>query len=182
MANRRSRETEGTIGHFINTVILRSHLTPALTFKQLLREAREVTLNAYAYQELPFEQLARVLEEERKVPRASLFQVLLIYNTMAPPPALPGLTFASLDTSQIRIEEKVTLTTFDLIFNFSESSTKLTGAVNYRKDSLDDGVAVSMPESLISLLESMVTETDRLISVRLFFEVKYSWPDEGHWS
>jgi amino acid adenylation domain-containing protein len=167
IANRRARETEGTVGHFINTVILRSHLAPALTFKRLLRQVREVTLNAYAHQELPFEQLARVLEEERKVPRASLFQVLMIYNAMAPPLVLDGLSFASIDTSQIRIEEKVTLTTFDLIFNFSESSTKLTGAVNYRKDSLDDGVAASMSESLISLLKSMATETDRLIPVRL---------------
>ena len=74
VANRRRREAERAIGHFLNTVVLRTRLSPNLSCGQLLRQVREITLAAYAHQELPFEELARVLETERRIKRGSLFR------------------------------------------------------------------------------------------------------------
>ena len=172
MANRRRRVTELTIGHFVNTVILRIGLSPHMTFRQLLTHVREVTLAAYTHQELPFEQVARVLEGERNVTRSSLFQVLLVHqNLNFHPLELRGLTFAPFDIKQTEAGEKLTPTTFDLILNLRESSTKLTGTVTYGDDAFDSSAIASLRECFRSLLESMVVDKERLITQN--FKVAY---------
>ena len=96
VANRRRREIEMTIGHFVNTVILSGHVSPELELKQLLRQIRDVTLRAQRYQEFPMEQLMRELESKQAIGRASLFRVLLNYQKHDSKPVhVSGLTFAS---------------------------------------------------------------------------------------
>jgi amino acid adenylation domain-containing protein len=145
VANRSRRETEGLIGHFINTVILRTQLSPNMTYKELLRDVREVALDAYAHQELPFEQLARVIEQEQLVDRSSLIQLMFIYQNLASQyVSLPGLILAPLEMKYTAGESGPTLTAFDLIVNLRESSTKLTGTVNYKTDIFDEQLVSEM--------------------------------------
>ena len=160
VANRRRREAESMIGHLLNTVVLRTKLSPNLSCGQLLRQVREITLAAYAHQELPFEQLARVLETETKIKRGSLFQVLLSYhNADFQPVNLPGLTFASLGWQLPVSEPEVMLTACDLIVNIRETSTKLTGSVNYKTDTFDKNIVASMTERFAAVLKHMVIDT-----------------------
>ncbi|MFI5641135.1 amino acid adenylation domain-containing protein [Streptomyces goshikiensis] len=60
VANRTRPELEDTIGFFVNTVALRTDLSGAPTFAELLRRTRDVALQAQDHQEAPF---ARVVEE-----------------------------------------------------------------------------------------------------------------------
>ena len=83
MSNRRRREIGDVVGHFLNTVILGTQVSPDMTCMQLLKRVREACLSAYMNQELPFEQLACVMEQERNIKRTSLFQVLLSYQDSA---------------------------------------------------------------------------------------------------
>ena len=160
VANRGRRESQGIIGYFVNTVILRAVLSPEMTWKQVLTHVRQITLAAYANQELPFEQLARVLEEERKIERSSLFQVLLSYqNSTFQSQKLTGLTFAPLGGQLPTMDSEVTPTAYDLILNVRETSTKFTGSVNYKTDSLDNGVVVSMIERFATVLKHIVFDT-----------------------
>ena len=54
-------ELEELIGPFVNTVMLRTQIEPARPFSDLLRSVRDVTLDSFSNQELPFELLgARV--------------------------------------------------------------------------------------------------------------------------
>src|SRR5262249_47072681 len=57
VANRNRLETEGLIGFFVNHLVLRTKLGGNPTFRQLLRRVREVTLGAYAHQDMPFDKL-----------------------------------------------------------------------------------------------------------------------------
>ena len=76
VANRTRSEVEGLIGLFVNTLVLRADLSGEPGFAELVRRAREVTLAAFAHQELPFEKLVEELRPEREPGRNPLFQVL----------------------------------------------------------------------------------------------------------
>jgi non-ribosomal peptide synthetase component F len=165
VANRRRKETEWSIGHFVNTVILRIRISPQMTFGELLNQVRDVTLAAYAHQELPFERLARVLEEERNIERSSLFQVLFMYqNITTLPLEMSGLTFAPLPTHQWGTDPNVMITSFDLVFDLREASTKLTGSVTYKKERFDNDDVTDLMTSLNKVLHHMTYHSERTIS------------------
>ena len=81
MANRNRAETEGLIGFFVNTLVLRTDLSGDPEFAGLLATCRRTALDAYAHQDLPFEQLVDELVTERDRSSTPLFQVVFSYVT-----------------------------------------------------------------------------------------------------
>jgi non-ribosomal peptide synthetase component F len=131
-----------------------------------LKQVREVTLGAYAHQELPFGRLAHALDQEGSVKGDSLIQVLLNYQNLSfPPTEFPGLTFAVLDFQQAKLDSEMALTAVDLIFDLRETSTKLTGSVNYRSELFDDHQLASLIRVFHDALEAMVKDPNQVISV-----------------
>ncbi|OAI83685.1 non-ribosomal peptide synthetase, partial [Pseudomonas putida] len=72
-ANRPRRETQGLIGFFINTLVLRAELDARLPFAELLKRTRQAALEAQANQDLPFDQLVEAFPQARE---QGLFQVM----------------------------------------------------------------------------------------------------------
>ena len=95
ISNRRQKNTEFTIGYFLNTIVLCLRLDSHMTFGQCLKVAREAMLVASTHQELPFEYLARNLETLHDTSRDSLFRVLIIYNQSYRRTLISGLTLDS---------------------------------------------------------------------------------------
>lgn len=135
-----------------------------MTQSQLLRQVRHGTIAAHVHQQLPFEHLARILEREQKILRSSLCEVLLSYQTRGvEPDHAAGLSFAPFNIEEPGVGEKLMPTTFELIFNLRESSTKLTGTVTYRDDTFDSSAIASLTKCFRSLLENVVINKDGLI-------------------
>ncbi len=94
VANRSRRELEGLIGFLLNTVVLRADLGGDPTVAETFERMRQVSLEAYTYQDLPFERLIDGLELPRVMDRAPLVQsVVTVRRTDFSTAELPGLTF-----------------------------------------------------------------------------------------
>ena len=76
IANRNRLEIEDLIGTFVNTLVLRTEVTGDLTFRELLRNVRDLSLDAYAHQDVPFEKLVEELRPDRSQGGLPLVQVL----------------------------------------------------------------------------------------------------------
>ena len=93
VANRGQTELEGIIGLFVNTLALRVSLAENPTFIDLLQRVQATTLEAYAHQTVPFEQLLDILEVRRDLSHAPVFQVMLVLqNLPETKEEVPGLT------------------------------------------------------------------------------------------
>lgn len=76
IANRHRARTEGVIGFFVNTQVLRTRIHGRTQLADVLAQTRRAALDAQANQDLPFEQLVDLLRPERVVGATPLFQVL----------------------------------------------------------------------------------------------------------
>jgi amino acid adenylation domain-containing protein len=114
-ANRNRAETEGLIGFFVNTQVLKADFSGDLTFAQLLQQVKDTAVQAQAHQDLPFEQLVQALHPERDLGRSPLFQVMFNHQTQALGQArqLPGLGVEKLPAGQHSAAFDLTLETLE---------------------------------------------------------------------
>ncbi|HSK75700.1 MAG TPA: non-ribosomal peptide synthase/polyketide synthase [Thermoanaerobaculia bacterium] len=160
VAGRSRLEMEGLIGFFVNILPLRLDLRPGPTFRELLRQAREATLGAFAHQELPLEKLVESLGIERRQDRSPLFQVTFgLQNAPQAAAELPGLRLAPLavDSETVR---------FDLTVWVRETREGLGVQWTFSTDLFEPGTIEKMQSAFEGLLASAVaapdTEVDRL--------------------
>ena len=125
IANRHQSEIENLIGFFVNQLVLRSDFSGEPSFLELLTRIRQVTLDAYANQDLPFEKLVEVLNPQRSLSHTPLFQVkMILQNTPLSSLELPDLKISSLDC-QGKIAE------YDLLLDLSDTATGINGLLKY---------------------------------------------------
>ncbi|MBW4500877.1 MAG: amino acid adenylation domain-containing protein [Scytonema hyalinum WJT4-NPBG1] len=159
VANRNRAETESLIGFFVNLLVLRTDLSGNPSFQELLLRVREVTLEAYAHQDLPFEKLVEALRPERSLSNTSpLFQVLFVLqNASMPALELPGLTL-----SQLEVENKIAR--FDLALFLTETEQGIVGKWQYNADLFDAATITRMTGHFEMLLNSIVAQPDARIN------------------
>jgi amino acid adenylation domain-containing protein len=154
IANRNRVELEGLIGFFVNTLTLRTDLSGNPTFRELVRRVRTVALEAYAHQDMPFEQLVEQMQPERTMSRNPLFQVMFqMENTPKDDLPLPGLVLSPVEV------ERVT-TQFDLSFDVMENDEGLMVIAEYSTDLFNKATISSMLRRWQILLEGVVTNPD----------------------
>ena len=169
IANRNRAETEGLIGFFVNTLPMRTDLTGDPAFNELLGRVREITLGAYAHQDLPFERLVEELAPERSLSHALLFQVMFVLqNTPVENLELRGL---SLSVMKSRTETAQ----FDLVLDMRESRQGLETTIEYNVDLFDASTIERMAVHLETLLHGVAANpTPRLSDMPLFSEQQLS--------
>jgi amino acid adenylation domain-containing protein/non-ribosomal peptide synthase protein (TIGR01720 family) len=156
IANRNRGEVEGLIGFFVNTLVLRTDLTGNPTFRALLRREREVCLDAYAHQDLPFEQLVDTFQPERNLSYTPLFQVMF---TLENTPAISS----SVEHSSLEIgglDTGTATSKFDLSLFLSENSHGLNIEAEYNTDLFKPATIGRMLAHFHRLLDGIVANPD----------------------
>ncbi|MDF5727865.1 MAG: amino acid adenylation domain-containing protein [Rhizonema sp. PD38] len=158
IANRNRQEIEGLIGFFVNTLVLRTDLSGNPSFEQLLGRVREVTLGAYAHQDLPFEELVETLQPERSLSHSPLFQVMF---TLENAPA-SCLDLHELTVSSLPVE--ISTAKFDLTLLIKNTLQGLIGVWEYNTDLFDAGTIARMARHFEILLSSIIANPQQSIS------------------
>jgi amino acid adenylation domain-containing protein len=158
VANRTPQEIEGLIGFFVNTLALRTDLSGNPIFEQLLRRVREVALQAYTHQDLPFEQLVEALQPERSLSHTPLFQVMFALDDAL----VPSMDLLDLTVSSYSVESGTTK--FDLTLSMENTASGLIGEWEYNSDLFDATTIERMAEHLQTLLEGIVANPEQRIS------------------
>jgi non-ribosomal peptide synthetase component F len=165
-ANRNHVETERLIGLFVNTLVIRTHLSPDLTYRQLLHHVRETVLEAFGNQELPFEHLLSSLGAELDLEHTQLFDVLFVMqNAPVPTLDLPGLRLSPVHDEDTLFESGVTLTTFDLILMLTEGQHGLSASVRYKSGLFRAATVSRMIEDFRAVLEQMVGQPEQRLAL-----------------
>ncbi len=158
IANRNRAETEPLIGFFVNTLVLRTRLSEQMTFRELLDQVRETSLDAYAHQDLPFEKLVEELQPERTLSHSPLFQVMFhLQNAVT-----ESLDLSGLGMDELEIETQTAK--FDLSLSMAESEDGLVGTINYNTDLFDAATVERIAEHFEQLLGAVVSKPDEQIS------------------
>ncbi|WNG44099.1 amino acid adenylation domain-containing protein [Archangium minus] len=158
VANRSRAETQGLIGFFINQLALRARFGGDPSFRELLGQVRATALDAYAHQDLPFEELVKAINPERSRSHSAIFQVkLLLQDVALSELSLPGLTIQPVEVEQT--SAKLDLTVF-----VAETPRGLECKWEYSTELFEEGSIRRMISHYERLLAGVVTAPGRRVS------------------
>jgi len=152
IAGRNRKETEGLIGLFLNTLVMRVDVGGNPSVRELLARVRDVALGAYAHQDLPFEKLVEEIRPERSLSYQPLFQVWFV---------MQNIPAERMDLSGFKVENypiQASFTKFDLMLSISEGQTQLTGALTYSTDLFDRRKIKRLLSHYEHILEGMAAD------------------------
>ncbi len=155
-ANRPRQETQGLVGFFINTLVLRAELDARLPFDELLASTREQTLGAQAHQDLPFEQLLEAFPQARE---QGLFQVMFNHQQrdLSALRRLPGMLADELPWHSREAK-------FDLQLHSEEDRNgRLSLSFDYADELFDGATIQRLAEHFIHLLSAVCEQPQHAI-------------------
>lgn len=183
IAGRTDSALDDQIGFFVNTLVLRTDTSGNPRFCDLLQRVKQANLEAYTYQDTPFEYLVDVLNPLRTTNYHPMFQVMLVLqNNVAPDLIWPDL--------KVSLEATITRTSkFDLTIEFSEEMAPhgatggLRGEIEYATDLYNRPTIEAFVRYLVRILEQVVTDPSQtLASINILetddtFKILQQWND-----
>jgi len=158
VANRRDKALESMMGLFINTLVLRTDLSGAPAFVDLLARTRDDALAAYEHQDVPFELLVERLNPPRHAAYSPVIQVLFaLQNNDMATPDLPGLAVSTIPPEERHAK-------FDLALNLQHQGEALLAEWEYDADLFDASTIEQMAASYRVLLEAILRVPTQLCS------------------
>lgn len=158
VAARTNSEVEPLIGFFVNPLVLRVDLSDDPGFSEVLRRVREVTLDAYTHQDVPFDKLVEELRPDRAAVDNPLFQVnFSLDNTRHETIELPGLTISSFPIGHES-------TRFSIIMALADGDEGIAGSLDYDARLFDADTIARLAEHYTSLLHHVPSQPEVRLS------------------
>jgi amino acid adenylation domain-containing protein len=159
-AGRSCLETEGLIGFFINTQVLRAEIDGQQPFSALLQQVKQVALGAQANQDVPFEQLVDALQPDRSLNHSPLFQVL--YNHQQQMGSRVERKVADLQVERLHWQQHTTQ--FDLVLDTQEHDEALDASLTYATQVYDEASMQRLAEQWLNLLRAVVKNPQQRVA------------------
>jgi amino acid adenylation domain-containing protein len=157
VAGRGEPELEQLIGFFVNTVVLRALPDRNLTFRQLLRQIRQTSLDAYAHQDVPFDLVVEELRPERQENRSPLVDVILQTLDFAD----QDVTLKGTRTDPMWLRSRYVRC--DLEMHLWRRPSRLCGSIIYCTDLFQRSTIQRLANQFTTLLAGVLSEPDREI-------------------
>jgi amino acid adenylation domain-containing protein len=154
ITNRTRAETEELTGCFANTLVLRVDTSGNPRFRELVQRVKQVALEGYAHQDVPFEKLVEELRPKRDLSRTALFQVMFVLQNA--PIAEGGLTLSRAETGRQAPKGELTVT-------MGETEKGLTGALEYNTDLFEAGTMERMVAHWERLLDGIAKDAEQCV-------------------
>ncbi|MGB3403613.1 MAG: amino acid adenylation domain-containing protein [Microcoleaceae cyanobacterium] len=159
VANRHHRDVEPLMGFFVNLIMLRTDLSGAPSFRELLQRVRQVAIEAYQHQDLPFEKLVDELNPQRSLSSQPLFNVMFVLQNrhFSQYLQLDGLQqqFIEIDNGTAKC---------DLVLQLTETPQGLTGYFEYCTDLFKAETIRAMVGHFQTLLSALVADANQPIT------------------
>jgi amino acid adenylation domain-containing protein len=162
IAGRDHAALEPLIGFFVNTLALRTDLSGAPTFRALLARVRDVCLDAYAQQALPFERLVEELRLTRDPSRPPLVQVICALQPYGGP---GGAALTATSVTWTAIDVPIQTAKFDLGLLLTEHSDgSVDGVLEYATELFDATTIARLGAHWQTLLAAAVAAPEQSIA------------------
>ncbi len=158
IAGRTRLETEKLIGFFVNTLPMRTQVSPDMTFRELLVRERRTALEAFEHQELPFERLVEEIRPPRDLSFTPVVQVMFALQNA------PGLGGPSnglrLETQELDTESAK----FDLTLSITEKDRGMKMSLEYNADLFEGRTVAALAGHYRNILEGIVADPGQKLS------------------
>ena len=159
VAGRSDTRTEPLIGFFVNQIVLRADLTGAPTWRELLDRTKSLALDAYAHQDLPFEEVVKALSPPRTRNHSPLFQTkFVLNNNRRAADSMAGLRISPFSADLIDTSR------FDITIVLQEDDSGIAGFLNYDPALFDASTMEELREQYLALVGDMAARPDASIA------------------
>ncbi|HKP36398.1 MAG TPA: amino acid adenylation domain-containing protein, partial [Pyrinomonadaceae bacterium] len=147
IANRNHQELENVVGFFPNTLVMRVDLQGNPTFRSALARVREVALDAFSHQDVPFAAVVASMRLPQDLSRNPLFQVS--FQLISQDEKSSGSGAAA----EVVFDRGTAI--FDLTLNLWEEGEEIRGHFEYNKDLFDEETVNRISRHFQTLLDSL---------------------------
>jgi amino acid adenylation domain-containing protein len=154
VANRSRPEWEDVIGTFINILVLRTDLAGNPSLREIVRRVREVVLDAFTHQEMPFHKLVEELSPDRDSSRSALVQIL--FNFQSTPAG--QIDFDGISWTPFEIEQWASQ--FDLSVTIDPEITRKI-FISYNTDLYDEATVARLLRQYRAVLEALAANAEQ---------------------
>jgi len=152
VVNRPQQQEQAIVGFLTETMVSRNISEGSQHFRALTEQVRDRMLDDLRHQGLPFDEVVKLVNPERRKGLAPLFQAMLVFQTMPPLEAQAGQVRAQAMSVPLPAARA------DLLLELDAGAEHITGGLEYRCNFIDAQVAAAMAVSLEVLLEAALAD------------------------
>ena len=159
VANRIRPESEGLIGAFLNTQVLRCQLDGQMSVADLFAQVRHTVIEGQSHQDLPFDYLVEALQPPRSAAYNPLFQVMCNVQRWE---FQQRRTLAGMTVEYLANDARATK--FDLNLEVTDLDQRLGCCLTYSTDLFDQPRIARMAGHWQNLLEALIADPQQRLS------------------